>query len=655
MYLQFDNTHYSRDAANVPSDLQQLPNLLNFLSGQGTVVTHEHTPLIAHTANDIVTSETGLYGDKQGLAISNTYQYYTPSSTTDTAGSFAYWTDPIVDYNTATGAPLGDSSPTLVSPTGGQAPAPWTAYTRAGCNFGSVAAANTELENLTPDVPNVFGANSAQAKEAADPNQQAKATADFQGLSVHCAASSSLCSTSSGVADKLPNEPGGYHGYKALFGNASLQPVISPSGPVRDLYGNVINDGQGNVGFPGYNAMTGQNALSYTLDMQLHGVPVTYTYLTDLHENWATGNAFGPGESGYVAQAKAENQAFGVFFADLAAHGITKQNTLFVVTADEGDHFVGGTGTPAGCNGVTVPCTYSNIGEVDANLNGLLATQQGVTTPFDVSADSAPAVYVHGQPARTAPTVRALEQATAKLTAPDLATGKTVKLTRYLADPVEMKLLHMVTGDPARTPSYVMFGNADFWVTGGDPNCTTACTVQNNAEAWNHGDVSPQINTTWLGLVGPGVRNAGVDNTTWSDHTDIVPTIMALTGLHTDYVPDGRVLTEALSGPGCQDPALLKLGQIYSQLEASVGSFGLDTLTASTAALSSTTPNDALYKSIESQLVQLGNARDALVQQIKDVLGDRWASARPLSTDRANDLAKQGEKLLDAAAHLADA
>jgi hypothetical protein len=211
--------------------------------------------------------------------------------------------------------------------------------------------------------------------------------------------------------------------------------------------------------------MTGQNALSYTLDMQLRGVPVTYTYLTDLHENWATGNAFGPGESGYVAQAKAENQAFGVFFADLAAHGITKQNTLFVVTADEGDHFVGGTGTPAGCNGVTVPCTYSNIGEVDANLNGLLATQQGVTTPFDVSADSAPAVYVHGQPARTAPTVRALEQATAKLTAPDLATGKTVKLTRYLADPVEMKLLHMVTGDPARTPSYVMFGNTDFWVT----------------------------------------------------------------------------------------------------------------------------------------------------------------------------------------------
>jgi hypothetical protein len=648
IYLQFDNVHLSRDAANVPSDLEQMPNLLNFLSGQGTLITHEHTPLIAHTANDIVTSETGLYGDDQGLAVSNTYQYYTPDGTTDTAGSFAYWTDPIVDYNTMTGAPVGDSSPTLVSRSGGEAPAPWVSYTRAGCNFGSVAAADTELENTTPDVPDVYGANSQQAKEAEDPSQQAKAAADFEGLSIHCAATSALCSTPNGVADRLPNEPGGYHGYKALFGNVAVQPVISPSGPVQDLYGNVVNDGQGDVGFPGYNAMIGQNALAYTLDMQLRGVPVTYTYLTDLHESWTTGNAFGPGESGYVAQAQAENKAFGVFFADLAAHGITKQNTLFVVTADEGDHFVGGTGSPAGCDGVTVPCTYSNIGEVDANLNGLLATQDGNTTAFDVSADSAPAVYVHGQPSRTSAQVRTLEQATAKLTAPDLATGTTVALSRYLADPVELKLLHMVTGDPARTPSYVMFGNTDFWVTGGAANCSTACTVQDSSEAWNHGDLSPEINTTWLGLVGPGVKDAGVDDTTWSEHADIEPTIMVLTGLHSDYTADGRVLTEALSGSRWQDPVLQALGRVYSQLDSSVGSFAMDTLNASTEALGSDTPGDVRYTSIENRLIQLGEARDVLVRQIRGVLGGQWASS-----DRLNYLEAQGEQLLGQAEQLA--
>ena len=37
IYMQFDNTHYSRDNPNVPSDLEQMPNLLNFWpAGGGT-------------------------------------------------------------------------------------------------------------------------------------------------------------------------------------------------------------------------------------------------------------------------------------------------------------------------------------------------------------------------------------------------------------------------------------------------------------------------------------------------------------------------------------------------------------------------------------------------------------------------------------------
>ena len=79
IYIQFDNVHYTRDNPNVPSDLQQMPNLLNFITGNGTLVTREHTPLIAHTADDIVTSETGLYGSDQGVPIANEYNYYTPS------------------------------------------------------------------------------------------------------------------------------------------------------------------------------------------------------------------------------------------------------------------------------------------------------------------------------------------------------------------------------------------------------------------------------------------------------------------------------------------------------------------------------------------------------------------------------------------------
>jgi hypothetical protein len=35
IYLIFDNVHFLRDNANVPSDLEQMPNLLNFIRSKG--------------------------------------------------------------------------------------------------------------------------------------------------------------------------------------------------------------------------------------------------------------------------------------------------------------------------------------------------------------------------------------------------------------------------------------------------------------------------------------------------------------------------------------------------------------------------------------------------------------------------------------------
>src|SRR5215471_15433214 len=59
--LVFDNVHYFRDNPNVPSDLEQIPNLLNFLVGNGAFLTNHWTPLISHTSVDIVTALTGVY------------------------------------------------------------------------------------------------------------------------------------------------------------------------------------------------------------------------------------------------------------------------------------------------------------------------------------------------------------------------------------------------------------------------------------------------------------------------------------------------------------------------------------------------------------------------------------------------------------------
>ena len=366
IYVQFDNVHFRRDNPNVPSDLEQMPNLLQFLEGNGTLVSHHHTPVISHTADDILTSLTGVYGDRHGQPVANSFGFFVPPGPKGFDGfasSFAYWTDVV--------NPATDPSFNMIAADGTNAPAPWVAYTRAGFNVGAVSIANIEFENVSGDINNVFGPTSPQAMEAKA--NRTKAIADFEGIAIHCAAGNALCSSENGGrADVLPQEPGGYSGYNALFGHAFVAPVISPGGPLADLDGNTITDGHGNNGFPGFGGISASQSLGYVAAMQEHGVAVTFAYISDAHDDHATFQASGPGQADYVAQLAAYNDAWGKFFTRLAADGITKDNTLFVITADEGDHFAGGPPSPAGCDGVHVPCTYAKIGEIDANITTLL-------------------------------------------------------------------------------------------------------------------------------------------------------------------------------------------------------------------------------------------------------------------------------------------
>jgi hypothetical protein len=651
IYVQFDNTHFTRDNPNVPSDLEQMPNLLNFIEGNGVLLSNHHTPLISHTATDILTSFTGVYGDKMGVPVANSYRYFKPDGTTSVGVSFAYWTDPIFDPTTSTPT---DTQFNMLTAGGLNAPAPWVPYTRAGCNVGQVATANTVLENIATDIPTVFGAGSPQAAEVtANPGQ---AFADFVGIGVHCAATSSLCSAANGgAADKLPDEPGGYAGYMGLFGHKYVAPQISPNGPMTDLSGNVIQDPQGHVGFPGFDGMAASVSLSYVAAMQEHGIPITYAYISDAHDKHQAGPAYGPGQAGYVAALKSYDTAFGQFFQRLANDGINKSNTLFVFTADEGDHFAGGAASPAGCDGVNIPCTYSKIGEINANYTGLLATEQGITTPFNVHSDDAPTVYINGNPARDDATTRTFERATSQLTAVSPITGNTDTITKFLADPVEMKALHMVTADPARTPTFTLFGDPNYFLFHGAPNCSSPCVTELPGFAWNHGDVQPEIVTTWLGMVGPGVAQLGVDATTWSDHTDIRPTLMVLLGLHDDYSHDGRALTEDLSGfarPAAtkKSGGYIKVAQMYKQIEASVGDFGLTTLSASTRGIESgTTSDDTGYTNMESQLSSLISQRDALAGLMIGALEGAEFGGSPITEKQAQALVAQGQALLDAA------
>jgi hypothetical protein len=669
IYIQFDNTHFRRDNPNVPSDLEQMPHLLNFITDNGTLLANDHTALISHTATGILTSLTGVYPDRMGQPVSNSFRYFKTDGTTRTGVSFAYWTAPLFDPAGST----TDTTPEMINENGKIAPAPWVPYTRDGCDFGAVATANTILENTAIDIPTVFGANSPEAQEViANPGQ---AFADFVGIGVHCAQGSAICAASTHVRpDLLPDEPGGYSGFNGLFGAKYVNPVIKPSGPMTDLNGNVIQDATGHIGFPGFDGMEATVSLSWVAQMQEAGIPVTYAYISDAHDGHGNaGNihfAYGPGEAGYEQQLHDYDLAFQKFFDRLAADGITKQNTLFVFTVDEGDHFVGDAPTPAGCDGVTTPCNYNRVGEINADLRRMVRTQFGDTTTFSVHSDDAPTVYVNGtvaQPIRdqTDPVVRNLEREMAQLSWLNPYTNQVENnIMVGLADHTAMKTLHMVTADPFRTPTFTPFADPDwfFFATGGG-NCATPADCAfipartNQSFAWNHGDIQDEIASTWIGVAGPGVANNGIDSTTWSDHTDLRPTMLDLVGLQDDYSHDGRLLAGALTGYAVplavkKSDGFAQLAATYKQLNAPFGTFDMDTLKASTTALASNDPGDATYNSIEGQIQSLTNQRDALAAQIKAALDGATFEGIAISDADAQALTDQAQSLIDQAAAL---
>jgi hypothetical protein len=761
IYLQFDNTHYNRDNQTVASDLEQMPNLLNFLKGNGTLLTNDHTILISHTAGGILSSLTGLYPDRNGQTVSNSYDYYRNDGTPTFTSSFKYWTDTVDGSD--------DSLPNMVGDGGQTAPAPWLTYTHAGCNVGGVSAANIELENnnavtvrggptalavaavigatnikvdsvsgfsagqaitvdgeaatistvgtagaggtgitLTAplanahtlgtvvlgtvatdqvgDMTRVFGQGSAEWNEAkasqlalSGTAARALAQTDFVGYAIHCAQGAAPCQGNSHARpDDTTTVPGSNDGYFGLFGAKYVDPVITSNEPcVKAIDGTTdIADPFHQCGFPGFDSASASNSLGMVASMQEHGIPVTYAYISDAHDNHTLARASGPGEADYKQQLADYNTAFGRFFQRLKDDGIDKSNTLFVVTVDEGDHFAGGTGTPAAdgsltythapCAPAVTTCPSNQIGEITTNLK---AFAPAGSPTFDLHFDDAPTIYVNGQPSRTDPSVRKLERGLGAATAVDpYQGGDTVALAERLADTVEENTLHMVNADPKRTPTFTLFGNADFFfqasnsaTCGGTPPDQVTCV--DPKFAWNHGDFQDEIANTWLGIVGPGVQNNGIDSSTWTDHVDVRPTMNAILGLDDDYVNDGRVITQALSNQATPKElnqhgnTTADLGAMYKQINAPFGKFALDTLVASTSALKQpdTPAGNLKYDSIEAQIANLTAQRNVVAGAIRAALNDAARGTGKLDEKNAKDWISQGQGLLDAASTLAAA
>ena len=502
------------------------------------------------------------------------------------------------------------------------------------------------------------------------------------------------------------NRAGGYNGYDGLFGARYVAPqlgagtpnlthngyeVTNAAGNLVDLSGQQINGAflTNHPGFPGFSP-TASQSLAYIADMQESGVPVTYGYISDIHERKAgesgcttadatgSGKPVGPGDSCYVSTAKAYDDAFATFLTRLAADGITPNNTEFVISAEENDQFAGAnvgravTPTPAGCDGVTVPCTYPSgtVGELQANIKGLLSTTPSASTQFDIEPQGA-SLYVHGQPSAGDPTVRQLERDTAAMTASNPYSGVTgQKIVNYQASGLEERALHMQTADPLRLPTYSLFPVPDYYFSTTGPNVSI-----NSSFAWNHGYYSPNIDVTWAAIAGKGVARRGVDGPqpaqsneandpnstktvpqastvgTWIDETDLRPTLLYLVGLSDDYTSDGTVITAALTHPSAALTSTELLAAVYKQLNASVGTFATDTLLADSHALASgSSASDITFVREQAALGSLLTERDQAATQIKQTLNNAAAGHVPSFGTSLTETARAVALLVRAAA-----
>jgi hypothetical protein len=644
VFLEFDNLHLERDVPNVPSDLEQMPHLFQFLTDHGLLSANDHTVQISHTANGFLTPQAGLYSDQLGSAVSNTFFRFMPDGSFRPSSLFVYWTARV--------APGG--VPVLIDAQGKNTPAPWPAFTKAGCDIGYAGIAGTVLESVPTDLENVFGKDSPEAQEGR--SDKGRATADFVGLAIHCAQGSALCGGPEAVADPLPDQSGGYDGFKALFGSKYVAPRINSSPQLKDLDGNPIQDKDGNIGFPGFDSMLPRVSLAYAAQLLEAGVPIVNAYASDAHDNHAQPNspAFGPGTKDDVSQLAAYDRAFANFFDRLKKDGIDETDTLFVFTTDESDHFVGSAPSPDNCDGVHVPCTYGSTGEITVDLRRIVADQRRNETPFVVHADSAPAFYVTGKPDQTDPAARSLERDFLSVTALNPLTGETGPLALAAVDQEGMRFLHMGSADKDRLPTFILYQDQDFYgMVPRVPNlvpCSTAppCIIENDAYAYNHGDFQEDIRTTWLGMAGPGVKALGLTDTVWSDHVDVRPTILALAGITSDYVHDGRALIEfmrperLLSAVAANADDLIRLGAVYKEITAPFHELGLGVLIVSTRALKG---SDADYALIEERLKALTARRDELAARIRGVL-DAAVFQNKADNIELRQLIAEGEQFL---------
>jgi hypothetical protein len=240
-----------------------------------------------------------------------------------------------------------------------------------------------------------------------------------------------------------------------------------------------------------------------------------------------------------------------------------------------------------------------------------------------------------------------------KLTVSNPLTGKTDRLAALLADRAEMQLLHMLPASPARAPSFVMFGDPNYFdeTTPSNADCAQppSCAAANPDVPWAHADMLSTAGSSWFGMTGPGVAHLGQTADLLSHHADLRPTMLALLGLSDSYAHDGIVLLKALD-PSALAPELassrdtfVALDRAYATLNDPLGRLGRDSLVFATQAIRST---DTTYENYLDAMGTVTAKRDALAREMNARLEAFTFAHRPIEPTEASALKDRADALV---------
>jgi len=130
---------------------------------------------------------------------------------------------------------------------------------------------------------------------------------------------------------------------------------------------------------------------------------------------------------------------------------------------------------------------------------------------------------------------------------------------------------------------------------------------------------------------------------------------MLLLGLKDDYQHDGRAILEMVdpnilpSSLHAHSETLLRLGQIYKQVNAPFGSLAQSALTVSTFAIQSTSDGDAVYNTLEGKIAAWTSERDTIASETKDLLRGAQFGGLSINEQQAKELIDRGQSLVDVA------